>query len=73
MPSYKRRVDGGLNSIFGESFTNDYSKNKTKVSFAFSSLIFAFSSSVTCNFEQVIFSRNYIIVYSLIKNIFSFS
>ena len=72
MPSYKRRVDGGLNSIFGELFTNDYSKNKTKVSFAFSSLIFVFSSSVTCNFEQVIVSRNYIIVYSLLRTYFLF-
>ena len=58
MPSYKGRVDGGLNSVFGKLFTNNYSKNKPKLFFAFSSLIFVFSSLVTYNFEQVIVSRN---------------
>ena len=73
MPNCKRRMDGGLNSIFGELFTKNYGKNKTNFSFAFSSLTFAFSSLVTYNFEQVIISRNYIILFSRIKNIFSFS
>ena len=66
-------MNGRLNSVFGELFTNNYSKNKTKFSFVFSSLIFAFSSLFRYNFEQVIVSRNYIILYSRIKNIFSFS
>ena len=70
MPSYKGRVDGGLNSVFGKLFTNNYSKNKPKFSFAFSSLIFVFSSLVTYNFEQVTVSQNYIILHSRIKNIF---
>ena len=73
VPSYKRRVDGWLNSVFGKLFANNYSKNKTKFSFVFSSLIFAFSSLVKYNFEQVIVSRNYIILHSRIKNIFYFS
>ena len=51
-------MDGGLNSIFGELFTKNYGEN---------------SSLVTYNFEQVIISRNYIILFSRIKNIFSFS
>ena len=58
MPNCKRRMDGGLNSIFGELFTKNYGEN---------------SSLVTYNFEQVIISRNYIILFSRIKNIFSFS
>ena len=66
-------MDGGLNSGFRELFTKNYVKNKTNFSFAFSSLIFVFSSLVTYNFEPVIISRNYIIVYFGIKNIFSFS
>ena len=53
VPSCKRRMDGGLNSVFGELFTNNYGKNKTNFSFAFSSLIIVFSSLVTYNFEQV--------------------
>ena len=73
MPSCKRRVDGGLNSVFGELVTKNYGKNKSNFSFGFSSLIFVLSSLVTCNFEQVIVSRNCIILYSRIKNIFSFS
>ena len=73
MPNCKRRMDGGLNSIFGELFTKNYGENKTNFSFAFSSLTFACSSLVTYNFEQVIISRNYIILFSRIKNIFSFS
>ena len=65
-------MDGGLNTVFGELFTNNYDKNKTNFSFAFSSLIFAFSCLVTYNFEQVIVSLNYITLYSQIKNIFIF-
>ena len=72
-PSCKRRVDGGLNSVLGELFTNNYGKNKTSFSFAFSSLIFVFSCLVTYNFEQVIVSLNYITLYSQIKNISSVS
>ena len=68
MASCKRRVDGGLNYVFGELFTKNYGKNKTNFSFAFSSLISAFSSLVTYNFGQVI-----VISYSRISNIFSFS
>ena len=67
MPSYKGRVDGGLNSAFGKLFTNNYSKNKPKFSFAFCSLIFVFSSLVTYNFDQVIVSRNYIILHSRLE------
>ena len=73
MPSCKGMVDGGLNSIFGDLFTNNYSKNKPKFSFAFSSLIFLLSSLVMYNFKQVIVSRNYILLHSRIKNIFYFS
>ena len=32
VPSCKRRMDGGLNSVFGELFTKNYGKNKTFLS-----------------------------------------
>ena len=72
MPSCKRKVDGGLNSVLGELFTNNYGKNKTSFSFAFSSLIFVFSYLVTYNFEQVIVSLNYITLYSRLRTYFRF-
>ena len=67
VPSYKGRVDDGLISVFEKLFTNHYSKNKPKFSFAFCSLIFVFSSLVRYNFEQVIVSRNYIILHSRLE------
>ena len=73
MPSCKGRMDSGLNCVFGKLFTKYYRKNKTNFFFAFSSLIFVFSPLVIYNIEQAIISWNYIILYSRIKNIFSFS
>ena len=37
-PNCKRGVDGGFNSVFGNVFTNNFSKIKTGFYFAFSSL-----------------------------------
>ena len=48
-------MDGGLNPVFGKLFTNNYSKNKPKLSFAFSSLIFVFSSLVIYTLNKSLF------------------